>query len=509
MRRGSASLPSSWLEVLATEMGVGLAVLDEDGGYVFVNHEFQRIGVLPDGPGLAKRAPYELDSSETVVRDVIDLARRAQGPVHAGTIWRDGRYWEILYVPMEFDDRFAVGVAARDVTTREVALAEAEASASRHNALAEFSRMAVLAEDVEPLFDEAVGLLVRELGVELSGVLELLPSGLAFAVRATTGYKVREDGTDTIVAGGRASQAGYTLSVGEAVVVEDLADESRFSAPAWLADNGARSGISVPIRCGSRIWGVLATHTTQVRAFEPADVHVVRTVANVLGAALARERTNAELQMLALQRRRLAQEAIESSDRERHRLADVLHDEVLQHLLFARQECASLASDETDPAIARLRQSLDDATRLLRDAVSELHPVTLAHVGLRATVEALAREHAERGRFEISVRVDDDHPTLHDRLVVTAVRELLTNVVKHARASSVEVMVRCADHELICEVMDDGVGLDPAVLREAVGSGHIGLASLLERVEAMGGRGELTTNQAGGGAHVRLALPLP
>ncbi|MDX6679909.1 MAG: two-component system, NarL family, sensor kinase, partial [Solirubrobacteraceae bacterium] len=340
----------------------------------------------------------------------------------------------------------------------------------------------------------------------LAAVLELLAGGLELSVRAGVGYRLREDG-GAIVPAGNASQAGYTLSVGAPVVVEDLAVEARFSPPATLVDHGARSGISVPIRAGSQLWGVLSAHTTRVRTFAPADVYVVRTVANVLGAALAREAASVELKMLALQRRRLAQQAIESSDRERHRLADVLHDEVLQHLLFARQECA-LVRDATDPAVVRLRQSLDDATRLLRDTVSDLHPITLAHVGLRATVESLAREHAERGGFEVSVRVDEDQPTPHDRLVVTAVRELLTNAVKHAHASSVEVFVSCADHELVCEVSDDGVGLDPAVLREAVGGGHIGLASLVERVEAMGGRGELATNW-GGGARVRLALPLP
>jgi len=408
---------------------------------------------------------------------------------------------------MEVDGQLAVGVIARDISAREVALAEAEASASRHHALAEFSRMAVLAEDLAPLLDQALALLAHELGVELAAVLESLPGGLGLAVRKTHGFGQLDDGT--VVPAGRASQAGYTLSVGEPVVVEDLAAESRFSPPAPLVDHGARSGISVPIRAGSLMWGVLSAHTTSVRTFTAADVDMVRTVANVLGAALARETTSVQLRMLALQRRRLAQEAIESSDREHRRLADVLHDEVLQHLLFARQECASLVNDETEPAVARLRQSLDDATRLLRDAVSDLHPITLAHVGLRATVESLAQEHAKRGGFAVSVRVEDDHPTVHDRLVVTAVRELLTNAVRHARASSVDVSVSSADHELICEVADDGVGLDPAALQDAVASGHIGLASLVERVEAMGGRGELTTSRGGRGARVRLALPLP
>ncbi|MDX6677717.1 MAG: hypothetical protein QOE31_1769, partial [Solirubrobacteraceae bacterium] len=316
---------NGWLELLATAVGVGLAVLDEEGHYLFVNPVFARLGELPEDLGLADRAASELPGrGEIVPRDVIDRMRGADGPVRAGRIMRDGRSWELIFVPLEVAGRFAVGVAARDITERDAAVAEAGMSSSRHHALAEFSRMAVLAEDLAPLFREAVELLARELGFDLAGVLELLPGGLELSLRTNVGYHLLED---TIIAAGKASQAGYTLSVGEPVVVEDLATEARFSPPATLVAHGARSGISVPIRAGPLMWGVLAAHTTRVRTFAAADVYVVRTVANVLGAALAREAAGVELKMLALQRRRLAQQAIESSDRERHRLADVLHDE--------------------------------------------------------------------------------------------------------------------------------------------------------------------------------------
>lgn len=236
---------------------------------------------------------------------------------------------------------------------------------------------------------------------------------------------------------------------------------------------------------------------------------MVRTIANVLGAAIARDAAHVELRLLALQRRRLAREALESGERERQRLADVLHDDVLQHLLFARQECASLVSGETGPTIARLRQSLDDAARLLRDAVSEIHPVTLAHVGLGPTIQTLAQEYAERGGFDVTVRVSHQGPTPHDQLVVTAVRELLNNAVKHAGASAVQVNVHAAETELVVEVSDDGAGIDHEALCEAVAGGHVGLASLVERVEALGGRGELRASAGGRGASVRLALPVP
>ena len=504
-RQTVASLP----QLLVDQLGVGVAAIDEEeGGYLYVNSAFTRLAVLPGGAGLDRRVPGPEEHREIVLREVIDIVRTTGAPLRGARIERDGRSWEISYVPLVVSGRPALAVVAGDATERDAALGEAQASASRHAALADFSRAAVLTEDVDALYDEAVALLARELGVELAGAFELLPGRVGLLLRASVGLRGARD-SSRIVPAGAASQAGYTLFADGPVVVEDLPAETRFSPSALLLEQGARSGISVPIRAGSTSWGVLSVHTTSLRRFAAPEVYVVRTIANVLGAAIARDAAHIKLRLLALQRRRLAREALESGERERQRLADVLHDEVLQHLLFARQECASLVSRESEAAVARLRKSLDDATRLLRDAVSEIHPVTLAHVGLGPAIQTLAQEYAERGGFGVTVRVSHQGPTPHDRLVVTAVRELLNNAVKHAGASAVRVNVHAAETELVVEVCDDGAGFDHEALCEAVAGGHVGLASLVERVEALGGRGELRAAPGGRGASVRLALPLP
>ncbi|MDP1846677.1 MAG: PAS domain-containing protein [Solirubrobacteraceae bacterium] len=497
----------SWPERLVDQLGAGLAVIDEEGRYLYVNAAFTRLGVLPDGAGLERRVPGPEGNHDMVLREVIEIVRTGM-PLRGARFERDGRSWEISYVALDVSGRPALAVTTRDATERETALREAKASASRHAALADFSRAAVLTEDLDVLFDEAVALLARELEVEVAGVLELLPGGVGLLLRATVGTRRMRE-SNVIFPVGAASQGGYTLSVDGPVVVEDLPAETRFSPPALLLDLGIRSGVSVPIRAGSVSWGVLSVHTARLRRFAAPEVYVLRTIANVLGAAIARQAAHTELRLLALQRRRLAREALESGERERQRLADVLHDEVLQHLLFARQECAALAGTESEPAVTRLRQSLDDATRLLRDAVSEIHPVTLAHVGLGPTIQTLAQEYAERGGFDVTVRVTENGPTPHDQLVVTAVRELLNNAVKHAGAATVQVNVSAAETELVVEVSDDGGGFDHEALCDAVAGGHIGLASLVERVEALGGRAELRASAGGRGASVRLALPVP
>jgi two-component system NarL family sensor kinase len=86
-------------------------------------------------------------------------------------------------------------------------------------------------------------------------------------------------------------------------------------------------------------------------------------------------------------------------------------------------------------------------------------------------------------------------------------RELLTNAAKHAEADTVHVAVRRQNGALVLEVADDGRGVDPAAVAAAPLSGHIGLASLVQRVEAVGGTFELEAGE-GGGTTVRARLPI-
>ena len=85
---------------------------------------------------------------------------------------------------------------------------------------------------------------------------------------------------------GDASQEGYTLSIGEPVVVSDFADERRLRPSPLVTAHGAVSGISVVIRQDDHPYGVLAAFTTRRRDFSEDDVRFMRGIANTLGLAL-------------------------------------------------------------------------------------------------------------------------------------------------------------------------------------------------------------------------------
>ena len=227
-------------------------------------------------------------------------------------------------------------------------------------------------------------------------------------------------------------------------------------------------------------------------------------IAAVLLSRVLTQRTE-EVEELAASRGRLVAQALDAEDRERRRLAEELHDEAIQNLLAARQELGAANGGSADLELVRL--GLERTVGQLRDAVVELHPYVLEHAGLAAALEAVAEYQARRGGFQWRIEVDPGAAGVHDQLVFSIARELVINVAKHAHARNLAVLVRGRGPEIVLEVEDDGVGVDERRLAEAPRSGHIGLASCAERVEALGGRFQIAA-MPGGGTRARATLPV-
>jgi two-component system NarL family sensor kinase len=183
-------------------------------------------------------------------------------------------------------------------------------------------------------------------------------------------------------------------------------------------------------------------------------------------------------------------ELTELEDRERRDLSESLHDGALQYVLAARQDLDD-ARDTGDPeAFDRLEQALLASSRLLRSTVSELHPAVLERSGMPAALREMARSAAARGGFTTDVQVHgwpDDLRTSADALLHRTARELLANVVAHARAHHVRVVLAQDAGRARLEVTDDGVGIPDGAVHRSLRQGHIGITSHAVRIEAAGG----------------------
>ena len=202
--------------------------------------------------------------------------------------------------------------------------------------------------------------------------------------------------------------------------------------------------------------------------------------------------------------RRLIAQVIQAEDHARRRIAQLIHDDSLQSLLAAHQELIEAAPGRAQ--VTRAHEVVAGAIERLREATMALHPVTLEQGGFEQALGAVARQAARQGGFEIEISVDPDALGIDDALLLAVARELLTNAARHAGAAHVSVALRREADALEFVVSDDGKGLEPGRRERALAEGHIGLASLSQRVNFAGGEFRLETSDAGTIALARLPL---
>lgn len=232
----------------------------------------------------------------------------------------------------------------------------------------------------------------------------------------------------------------------------------------------------------------------------PVAVAVAALVAGVaIGLAVrSREltRRREEVARLTRQRATLASQVLDAEERERSRVAQTLHDEALQSLLAAHQDLIEAAPGRAQ--VTRAHEIMGVAIDRVRDAVTALHPVILEQRGLQAALEAICKQSAHQGGFETELRVDPDAVGSSDGLVYSIARELLTNAARHSTARRVAVAVEAQRDSIALEVTDDGQGIPPGRRDEALDQGHVGLASIAQRLDAIGGSLSVESPSGGG-----------
>ena len=177
----------------------------------------------------------------------------------------------------------------------------------RQAAIADLGQRALAGDPLPKLMAHAAQSLAEMLDVPFAEVLELAEDGRRLDLIAGVGWRDGLIGRASVDAG-HGSQGGYTLATVGPVVVSDLSAESRFRPPPLLVDHDIRSGLTVVIGGPYRPFGVLGAHTHTVREFADDDVNFLQAVANVLAAAIERQRTEDRLAALAVAERSRAAE---------------------------------------------------------------------------------------------------------------------------------------------------------------------------------------------------------
>ena len=204
-------------------------------------------------------------------------------------------------------------------------------------------------------------------------------------------------------------------------------------------------------------------------------------------------------------RKQFVAQVMDAEDRARRRIAQLIHDDALQSLLAANQDLMEAAPGREQ--VMRAHDVVSSTIAQLREAMIALHPVTLKHGGLESALGAVARQAERQGALEVTVQIDEGVLGRNDELVLALARELLANVAKHSGATSASVRIAPLADSIELQVMDDGTGMTADRRREALVVGHIGLASVAQRVEANGGELEIES-APGSGTRVRASCSI-
>jgi signal transduction histidine kinase len=253
---------------------------------------------------------------------------------------------------------------------------------------------------------------------------------------------------------------------------------------------------------GSRIW----------RSFAPVSIGALLALELVqipLAWSLARR-----LRERQREREELLSQALEASDAERRRIAQDLHDGVVQDLAGVAY---SLAGAARKPGLAAPSAELFDASaaevresiKSLRSLLVDIYPPTLAEAGLESALADLLAGAGSRGvTTALDVADSEQLPDDVARLLYRCAQEAVRNALAHAQATSLDVQVRVGDGHAVLEVADDGTGFDPAVLPQRASEGHLGLRGVTDLVTRVGGRLDVRS-APGQGTVVRVEVPVP
>ena len=336
--------------------------------------------------------------------------------------------------------------------------------------------------------------------VEAHDVLIMLREGEELVIAAGAGHVTISEGGRLPLVG---STAGEVLTEGRSRRIADAVGELRIS-PEQLGVGGATTALLVPLLYRGQSLGVLAAFDRLEGdgAFTRDDQQLLEAFAAQAATAVATARS-----VEADRRRR----SLAAAEAERRRWARELHDETLQALGGLRVLLSSAARLD-DPQAMRIAmreaaEQLSGDIDSLRSLIVELRPPALDQLGLAPALTSLAQR--TQAASELEVRTDVElaaagrlTPEL-ETTVYRIVQESLTNVVKHARAASIDLAVRGRSHEVEITVADDGIGFDPG---GAVGTGF-GLTGMRERVELAGGELSVLPGPRAGTV-IRARLPL-
>jgi signal transduction histidine kinase len=446
----------------------------------------------------------------------LDTYADASGPVGVGAresgfrssvatpIIVEGRLWGVMIAGSTLEGTMPADTEVRlasftELLATAIANAESRAGLARlaeeQGALRRVATLVARGAPPDELFAAVTEEVGRLLAVDLVGMGRYEPDG-SESIVASWGRAVEQ-----FPVGFRPSLGGQNLATtvfetGRPARMDSYADASGEVGSA-ARETGFRSAVGTPIIVEGRLWGVVIAGSSGEQPL-PADTEArLAGFTKLVATAIANAESRAAL---AASRARI----VAAADETRRRIERDLHDGIQQRLvslmleLRAAQAAVPPQLGELEGELSRVADGLASVFDELRDISRGIHPAILSKGGLGPALRVLARRSAVP--VELDLHAKRRLPRQVEVAAYYVVSEALTNAAKYAHASAVRVEVDARDQTLRLSIHDDGIG----GANPARGSGLVGLS---DRIEALGGRLQVTS-PAGSGTTLLIRIPL-
>jgi PAS domain S-box-containing protein len=212
--------------------------------------------------------------------------------------------------------------------------------------------------------------------------------------------------------------------------------------------------------------------------------------------------------------RELTEELLFVEEEQRQAVATNLHDSIGQLLAFSKKEIAMILKEpkmRTDDSLKKILDSIQKSIEQSRKLTADLSSPTLHTFGLQAGLEELAEQFSNENEIKCSFRAAQENIRIEKKnelLLYRSVKELLCNIVKHAKAKSVKIELGISSSFLELKVVDDGKGFDVSHLnKNNTKKKSLGLFSIEQRLKNIGGSFNIESEKKKG-TKVILRVPL-
>jgi len=283
--------------------------------------------------------------------------------------------------------------------------------------------------------------------------------------------------------------------------------------PQVVAAEGRQPFIAaLPVGTGTRLVGALVMAGDVRNPFTALDDDFLLALGQQVGAALEQSALDRQLATRTTALEQLSIRMVRQHEDERRRLSRELHDETAQVFSAVKMQLEALRpllTEGASPRLDRLLSLVDTGIASIRQVTSDLRPTLLDDLGLRPALHSLVTDFTERSGIRATFDAPPAFPPLHadaDLALFRALQEALSNVVRHAKATLVDVLVTIDGHDLVLCVRDDGQGF-PVGRHGRIGDAEhrMGLTGMRERIFAIGG--DVVIANRNKGAEVRIRAP--